>query len=92
MLDVGPLSDYLIDIKSWMDDHPDEVVSLILTNIDRLPVSQFDDVFESTGLKDLVFHPSGTLAKNQWPSLRNLIDDGTRLVVFMGRTEYASHW
>lgn len=84
MLDVGPLSDYLVDVKSWMDDHPDDVVSLILTNIDRLPVSQFDDVFESTGLKDLVFHPSGTLAKNEWPSLQNLIDDGTRLVVFMG--------
>ena len=84
LLDVGPLSDYLNDIKSWMDDHPSEVVSLLLTNIDRLPASQFDETFEVTGLKDFVFHPGGELAKNQWPTLQNLLDDGTRLVVFMG--------
>lgn len=84
LLDVGPLSEYLLNVKSWMDDHPDEVVSLILTNIDRIAVSQFDQVFENTELKDLVFHPGGTLAKHEWPTLQKLIDDGTRLVVFMG--------
>lgn len=89
LLDAGPLSEYLLDIKSWMDDHPEEVVSLILTNIDRIPVSQFDQVFGNTALKDFVFHPGGTLAKNEWPTLQNLIDDGTRLVVFMGKVPLA---
>ena len=91
LLDVGPLSDYLIDIKSWMDGHPSEVVSLLLTNIDRLPASQFDEAFEATGLKDMVFHPGGTLAKKQWPTLQNLLDDGTRLVVFMGMNTLPQH-
>jgi hypothetical protein len=89
LLDVGPLSEYLLDIKSWMDDHPDEIVSLILTNIDRIPVSQFDQVFENTELKDLVFHPGGTLEKHEWPTLQSLIDDGTRLVIFMGKKTLA---
>jgi hypothetical protein len=83
-LDEGPLTDYLQEIADWMEQKPSEVVTVLLTNPDAVPVEEFDAAFESTGLKNYVFHPKETIAKNQWPTLRELIDDGTRLLVFMG--------
>ncbi|KAI8673874.1 hypothetical protein NCS55_00709200 [Fusarium keratoplasticum] len=82
-LDEGPLKDYLQEVSDWMSKNKDEVVTLLLTNIDGLSVEKFDDAFESTGLKDLVFHPKKKLALNEWPTLQTLINDGTRLIVFM---------
>ncbi|KAG5656317.1 hypothetical protein KAF25_004593 [Fusarium avenaceum] len=82
-LDEGPLEDYLQEISDWMGKNPDEVVTLLLTNIDALPIEKFDDAFNSTGLKKFVFHPEKRLALDEWPTLQRLLDDGTRLVVFM---------
>ncbi|KAM0437363.1 hypothetical protein ACHAQK_007298 [Fusarium lateritium] len=82
-LDEGPLEDYLKEISDWMGKNPDEVVTLLLTNVDALPIEKFDDAFNSTGLKEFVFHPEKKLALNEWPTLQSLLDDGTRLIVFM---------
>lgn len=83
-LDEGPLEDYLKEISDWMGKNPDEVVTLLLTNIDALPIEKFDDAFNSTGLKEFVFRPEKKLALNEWPTLQRFLDDGTRLVIFMG--------
>lgn len=84
-LDSGSLAMYLREIGTWMDDHPNEVVTLLLTNGDAIPVREFDVVFESTGLKKHVFHPQRRImSKTEWPTLGELIDAKTRLVVFMG--------
>ncbi|KAJ4265591.1 hypothetical protein NW762_004884 [Fusarium torreyae] len=82
-LDEGHLEDYLKEVSDWMDKNPDEVVTLLLTNIDALPIEKFDAAFESTGLKKLAFHPEKKIALDEWPTLQKLIDDRTRLVVFM---------
>jgi hypothetical protein len=37
LLDSGTLQDYLTTVKSWLDKHPNEVVSMLLTNYDRRP-------------------------------------------------------
>ncbi|GAO17135.1 hypothetical protein UVI_02026660 [Ustilaginoidea virens] len=83
-LDSGPLARYLGEIAAWMDGHPGDVVTLLLTNEDAIPVGRFDDVFGRTGLKRYAFRPRGVLSRRQWPTLRELIDAQTRLVVFMG--------
>ncbi|KAK2597476.1 hypothetical protein QQS21_005946 [Conoideocrella luteorostrata] len=82
-LDSGPLAKYLQEIANWMNSNPNEVVTLLLTNGDAVPVQKFDDVFQSTGLKQYVFRPNGRLSKDQWPTLQQLIDAKSRLVVFM---------
>ncbi|POR31844.1 PI-PLC X domain-containing protein [Tolypocladium paradoxum] len=82
-LDVGPLTRYLQEIADWMDGHADEVVTLLLTNINGISVDKFDAAFASSGLKKYVFRPKGIVAKGQWPTLRELINTGTRLIVFM---------
>lgn len=85
LLDVGPLDEYLQEITDWIKGKPDEVVTLLLTNIDAISVKKFDDAFKSTGLRDYVYRPGKTLTLEEWPTLQELIDAGTRLVVFMGK-------
>lgn len=83
-LDAGSLANYLAPVKMFLDANPNEVVTLLLTNGDAVPVSKFAAVFKSAGLETYAFAPSGTLAVGQWPTLGSLIDQGKRLVVFMG--------
>lgn len=85
LLDVGPLEDYLEEVGAWIDRHPDDVVTLLLTNNDGLPLSKFDDAFKDTGLDEYAFRPGRRLAKSEWPTLQELINSGRRLVVFLGK-------
>ncbi|PHH62481.1 hypothetical protein CDD81_7128 [Ophiocordyceps australis] len=82
-LDVGPLTNYLAELAVWMDSHPNEVVTLLLTNIDAIAVPRFDDAFAATGLRKYVLHQRSNLARDQWPTLQQMLNAGTRLVVFM---------
>lgn len=84
LLDQGSLGKYLNEISSWMNGHPNDVVTVLLTNQDNIPVSKFHSAFQGAGLDKLAFAPSGRLALNQWPTLQQMIDSGKRLVVFMG--------
>lgn len=83
-LDEGTLDKYLQELAAWMKAHPNEVVSLLLTNGDKIPVETFDTAFAGAGLTDLVLHPKKVMAKDEWPTLQEMIDASTRLVVFMG--------
>ncbi|KAH7149431.1 PLC-like phosphodiesterase [Dactylonectria estremocensis] len=82
-LDEGPLTKYLQEVADWMDDNPDEVVTMLLTNIDAIAITKFDDAFNSTGLKQYVLHPEEKMALEDWPTLQELLDARTRLIVFM---------
>jgi hypothetical protein len=89
-LDAGSLTSYLSPIKTWLDVHPNEVLTLVLTNGDAIPVSQFGSVFASLGLDKYAYAPGANLALDQWPTLQSMIDAGKRLVVFMGElTSYS---
>jgi hypothetical protein len=83
--DAGPLADYLSEIKAWLDQNPNEVLTVLLTNGDAIPVSQFGSAFVASGLDQMAFLPGTTLAMGEWPTLQSMISAGTRLVVFMGR-------
>jgi len=82
--DAGSLADFLAPVRSFLDANPDEVLTLLLTNGDAIPVSQFGDAFRAAGLDAYAFAPSGVLPMTSWPTLGSLIDQGKRLVVFMG--------
>lgn len=85
--DAGTLASYLTPIKSFLDSNPNEVITLLLTNGDSIPVSQYGTVFSAVGLASYAFAPSGTLTLDQWPTLAELISSGKRLIVFMGEFE-----
>jgi hypothetical protein len=86
LLHAGSLKDYLSQIKGWMDDHPDALVSLLLTNPDSVDINEFGNIFRDVGLNKMAFVPSTSpepLGINDWPTLGEMIGDGKRLVVFM---------
>ena len=56
-LDAGTVESYLATVNSWLDAHPNEVVTLLIVNGDNVPVAEFDDAYTSSGLKSLAYTP-----------------------------------
>ncbi|KAI9641864.1 hypothetical protein NHQ30_009731 [Ciborinia camelliae] len=82
-LDAGPAVDYLSKIKKWLDANPNEVVTLLLTNGDYVPVGNFSSVMEASGLAKYAYTPPHQLAIDEWPTLQEMITAGDRLVMFL---------
>ncbi|RYO80928.1 hypothetical protein DL764_009833 [Monosporascus ibericus] len=84
LLDAGYFSEILLSIKGKLDANPREVVTLLITDhADGLDLTEYGKEFEETGMIDYVFQPDGDLGLAEWPTLGEMIDAGTRLVVFM---------
>jgi len=84
LYDGGTLADYLRKVRDWLDTNPNEVLSLLIVNIDGLPISQYDQIFKTVGLDAVSFAPQTTpLAAASWPTLGSMLDSGKRLVTFM---------
>ncbi|KAI1769080.1 PLC-like phosphodiesterase [Hypoxylon sp. FL1150] len=79
LLDAGTLEAWLGDIKTWMDDNPNEVVTLLLVNSDSKDAADFGSVFSSSGIDTYGYTPSG----DGWPTLQEMISADTRLVTFI---------
>lgn len=54
-LDAGTLASYLATVKTFLDAHPDEVVTLLLTNGDGIAGAAFAAAFEDSGLVETLF-------------------------------------
>lgn len=84
LLDAGPLQDWLAKVKAWMDDHPNDVVTVLLVNSDNMDVAKFGAAFEASGISKYGYKPASTTAPTgNWPTLQTMIDAGTRLVSFI---------
>jgi hypothetical protein len=95
LLSAGPLQNWLSAIKTWLDSHPNDVVTLVLVNSATAPVDKFGGVFAASGLSSYGYVPeqaidvlaeaegNGTTTTTTWPSLREMIDANKRLVVFL---------
>jgi hypothetical protein len=70
--------DSLRETKEWLDAHPREVVTLFVQ--DEVSPADTARVFEEAGLLPYVFTPP---ADGSWPTLGEMIDAGTRVVVLM---------
>ena len=87
--DAGLLSSYLATVKEWLDSHPQEVVTVLITTHDHFPMSAFDHAFNVSGAKPYVYIPplknlmKESLPHDAWPTLGELIGKGTRLITFM---------
>ncbi|KAI2778965.1 PLC-like phosphodiesterase [Daldinia loculata] len=79
LLDAGTLQTWLASIKSWMDTHPNEVVTLLIVNSDGKSAADFGTVFSGSGIDTYGYTYSGTT----WPTLQEMISANTRLVTFI---------
>ncbi|GAM40754.1 hypothetical protein TCE0_039r13348 [Talaromyces pinophilus] len=83
LLDAGTLESWLSEIKTWLDGNPNDVVTVLLVNSDDATDSELATVFESANITDYAYTPSFTSATTAWPTLQELISNGTRLMTFV---------
>jgi len=74
----APLTDKLDEIKAFLDNNPQEIVTLILENY-ASPVL-IETALSQSGLLSYLFVKD--TATTQWPTLQEMINSGKRLVIF----------
>jgi len=81
----GPVLDYLITVKSFLDENPNEVLTLLFTNPESLSVSTvWAPVFDQANLTSSIYVPPNVPMKySDWPTLGEMIDSGKRVVMFL---------
>lgn len=83
LLDAGTLSDWLSEIKTWMDSNPNEVVTVLLVNSDDSSASALASAYTTAGITSYAYTPTSTTASSEWPTLQTLISSGKRLMNFV---------
>lgn len=86
LLDAGLLQDWLDEVKEWLDNNPNEVVTILLVNSDNASPSQLAAEFNAApGIVNYAYiPPSTTSPPATWPTLQELINQNKRLMVFIG--------
>ncbi|KAK2463321.1 hypothetical protein APHAL10511_004632 [Amanita phalloides] len=81
----GSALNYLIKVKSFLDQHPNEVLTLLFTNPNKQPVATvWKPIFDKADLTPYIYVPPHTPMKhNEWPTLSEMIDSGKRVVMFL---------
>jgi hypothetical protein len=88
LLDAGPLSSWLRNISNWMDNHPTDVVTILLVNSDNAPAATLGAQFASSGIDKHAYKPPSSSSSSSsipptWPTLQSLISNQTRLLTFV---------
>lgn len=90
LLDAGLLSDWLGEIKTWMDDNPSEVVTVLLVNSDKAKPGDLAAEFTKSAITEYSYTPpSSTAPQVTWPTLQTLISANTRLMTFVASLDTA---
>ncbi|KAF9431827.1 hypothetical protein BGZ76_011642 [Entomortierella beljakovae] len=81
LFDGGLLSKTLSQIKTFMDANPNEIVTLLFENSQKLAPARFQTVYAAVGL-DKYSHVQAAGNKT-WPTLAQMISSKKRLVSFI---------
>jgi hypothetical protein len=87
IFDGGLLKDWLSMIKTWLEDRPSEVVTILLVNDELVSSSTIGSIFADAGLDSLGYVPDGS---GKWPTLQEMIDNGTQIVSFLSQAANTS--
>lgn len=87
LLDAGPLENWLAAINDWVVGHTTDVITILLVNSDNQDVSEFATAFQQSGLAKFGYTPPSA---TNWPSLRDMIANNTRVVSFITNIEASS--
>lgn len=74
-----PLVETLREIRAWLDQHPSEVLTVVVQN--GISGEQTASAFRKAGLEDLLYTPDPD-PEAPWPTLGEMVEDDKRLVVF----------
>ncbi|KAF9280900.1 hypothetical protein BGZ68_006950 [Mortierella alpina] len=81
LLDGGSLSKALEQIKTFLENNPNEVITIFFENAGNLAASQFQTVYTAVGMDKYAF--TQPAASGNWPTLGEMIATGKRLVSFI---------
>ncbi|KAI1104732.1 PLC-like phosphodiesterase [Jackrogersella minutella] len=93
VLDAGPITDWLGQVKTWVASHPYDVVTILLGNGNYSIPSLYVPYIEQTGILRYIYTPPVVpMALDDWPTLSEMVLRGQRVVMFMdymaNQTEY----
>lgn len=92
LLDAGRVGDWLASVRLWLDNNPNEVVTILLVNSDNASAAQIDAEFQAANLSSHAYiPPSRTTALEKWPTLQDMISNSTRLVAFIAPLDPTSN-
>lgn len=84
LLDAGPIYDWLTDVREWVDDHPYDVVTILLGNGNYSDASLYKPYIERSGIQKYAYTPPLLpMRLDDWPTLEDLILRGKRVVMFL---------
>ncbi|KAF2791758.1 hypothetical protein K505DRAFT_326631 [Melanomma pulvis-pyrius CBS 109.77] len=84
LLDMGTLANWLRNISTWMNNNPNEVVTVLIVDSDDATPAQLGAQFEASGIDKIAYTPPSTeTVPKTWPTLQSLISNGTRLMTFV---------
>ena len=72
-----PLIDLFNDIKSFLDNNPNEVLTIILECY--VSANDIEDILNQSSLDNYLYTHNNSLG---WPTLQNMIDNDNRLIIF----------
>jgi hypothetical protein len=81
MLGTAPFASNLRDIKQFLDDNPNEVVTIILEC--SVTANEIENDFKSAELIPSLYSHQG----ESWPTLKEMINNNTRLVLFTDKDD-----
>lgn len=84
LLDAGPITDWLRQVRDWVAGHPYDVVTILLGNGNYSTPDKYAGAIEASGITQFVYTPSVIpMRVDDWPTLGQLILSGQRVVMFL---------
>jgi hypothetical protein len=84
ILDAGPITEWLTKVKTWVDNHPYDVVTILLENGNYSTPDKYVPYIESTGILKYAYTPPLVpMSRSSWPTLSQMILTGKRVVFFL---------
>lgn len=84
VLNMGTLESYLVQVTSWLQQHPYDVVTILMGNFDIIPPDRYVAPVISSGLIRYVYTPPTIpMGVEDWPTLQEMIFSNTRAVVML---------
>ncbi|KAH6972591.1 PLC-like phosphodiesterase [Ilyonectria destructans] len=84
LLDAGPITEWLTEVRKWVDEHPYDVVTILLGNGNRSHADLYVPYIQQTGILKYAYHaPYLPMTLDDWPTLGEMITIGKRVVMFL---------
>lgn len=84
LLDAGPITEWLTEVREWVDDHPYDIVTILLGNGNYSNPSMYVPYIEKSGITKYTYTPPYfPMTLDDWPTLESMIIRGKRVVMFI---------